>query len=63
MRRKKIIMIPKRRDLKQLAQDYTVSETSVYNALSYKTESELAQMIREKAVNHYGGVVTTKLVF
>lgn len=63
MRRKKIIQVPKREDVKNLAATNKCSETAVYNALAFRTDSELAKNIREQAVNIYGGIQTGKLVF
>ena len=37
--------------------------TAVYDALSFKTHSDLANAIRHNAITIFGGVKTTKPVF
>lgn len=63
MKRKKIIQMPTRESVRQLAEANRCSETAVYNALANRTDSGLAKAIREQAVNIYGGVETTKIIF
>lgn len=61
VRRKKIIQIP-RKNVGMLAKAMLTSETSVYNALAYRSDSENAKMIRQKAITEYGGIETTKTI-
>lgn len=35
---------------------FECGRATVYNALAYKTNSELAENIRQEALNRYGGV-------
>lgn len=61
VRKKKIIQIP-RKNVGMLAKAMLTSETSVYNALAYRSDSENAKMIRQKAITEYGGIETTKTI-
>jgi hypothetical protein len=40
-----------------------VSKVTVYNALAYRTHSELAQGLRKQAVEFYGGIQSSTLIF
>ena len=61
MRKKKIIQIP-RKNVGLLAKATLTSETTVYNALAYRSDSENAKLIRQKAISDYGGIETTKTI-
>jgi len=60
-RRKKIIQVPKGA-VEKICKAFRCKRTAVYDALGYKSHSELAELIRQNAVSTYGGVKTTKLV-
>lgn len=60
--RKKIITVPLG-NVQKLAKAHNMAESSVYNALNYSTNSPLAQLIRKEAIELYGGVNNTKVVF
>ena len=45
---------------KQLSAEFGISETSVYNALGYVTDSELANNVRERAIELGGRKWFTK---
>lgn len=38
-------------------------KVAVYNALAYRSDSEMAKTIRKQAVSLYGGVETSVIVF
>lgn len=61
VRKKKIIQIP-RKNVTALAKATLTSETTVYNALAFRSDSDNAQHIRQLALSTYGGVETTKIV-
>lgn len=61
MRKKKIIQIP-RKNVGLLAKAMSTSETTVYNALAFRSDSENAQRIRSLALSAYGGVETFKTI-
>ena len=61
LRKKKIIQIP-RKNVALLAKATLSSETTVYNALAFRSDSENAKLIRSKAVSEYGGIETTKTI-
>jgi hypothetical protein len=61
-RKKKIISVAMG-TAQRIAEEVKVSKVTVFNALAYRTDSEIAKLIRSKALNEYGGVETTKLVF
>lgn len=61
-KKKKIISMP-RGAIGRICNDFGCKKTTVYSALSYDIDSELAQKIRKDAVEIYGGVETTKIVF
>lgn len=46
----------------KLCNEFSCSKTTVYDALRYHIDSELANAIRQKAMQQYGGVRTSKLV-
>ena len=60
-RKKKIIQIP-RKNVGLLARATLTSETTVYNALAYRSDSENAKLIRQKAMSDYGGIETVKTI-
>lgn len=60
--KKKVIVVPSG-NVKKLADLHGVTRAMVYNALSYHTNSEVAQIIRRQAIDLYGGVHTTKIYF
>ena len=60
-RKKKIIVIP-RKNVDALAKRTSSSETSVYNALAYRSDSDNAKLIRNLALSDYGGIETTKVI-
>ncbi len=58
----KVIVIPlKCRDA--LKRKYQCSQTSLYNALAYRTMNKRAQQIRQDAIKKFGGVEVDKPVF
>ena len=61
VRKKKIIQIP-RKNVGLLARATLTSETTVYNALAYRSDSENAKLIRQKAISEYGGIETSKTI-
>lgn len=61
LRKKKIIQIP-RKNVALLAKATLSSETTVYNALAYRSDSENAKLIRQKAISDYGGIETSKTI-
>lgn len=60
-RRKKIIQVPPGA-VEKMCKAFRCKRTAVYDALSYATDSELANVIRKNALEVYGGVATTKLI-
>lgn len=60
--KKKIIRVPVGK-AREIAKLHKCTEQSVYNALSFTTNSEMAAIIREQAIRDYGGVLTNKIVF
>lgn len=46
----------------KLCKVFGCRRTAVYDALGFKTDSELAKSIRQNAVTFYGGIQTTKIV-
>lgn len=61
-RKKKIISVPVG-NVQKLAKAHKCSQTAVYNALAYTSDSVMAQLIRKEAVELYGGVIQQKVVF
>lgn len=60
-RRKNFIQVPVG-NAEKIANAMGCSRTSVFNALAYRSESENAKVIRKKALEEYGGVMTSKLI-
>lgn len=56
----KIISVPDRR---KLVEKFGVAETSVYNALAGRSHTEQAALIRKAALDEFGGIETTKIVW
>lgn len=44
------------RKIPTLMKKFGVSKSTIYNALRYHTNSEQASLIREAAINEFGGV-------
>lgn len=61
-KRKKIIQVPPG-SVEKLMKALRCKRTIVYTALSYDANSELAELIRKTALESYGGIRTTKLIF
>lgn len=61
-RRKKIIMVP-HGNVQKMMKAYGYTRSAVYNALAFRTDSETAKLIRNQAIQLYGGVTTTKIIF
>lgn len=61
-KRKKIIQVP-HGNVDKMCEAFRCKRSAVYNALSFKSDSELSKAIRQNALAFYGGVQTTKLVF
>ena len=51
---------PKMRDL--LIKKFEPSKFTIYNALSYRSHSSLAEEIRKEALANYGGIKTTETI-
>lgn len=62
IRKKKKIQVP-RESITKLMTLFNCKKSAVYNALSYSSESEQAQKIRKEAMDNYGGVVTSRIIF
>jgi hypothetical protein len=60
--KKKIIRVPLA-NIEKMAVANKVSKVTVYNALAYRTHSELAQGLRKQAVEFYGGIQSSTLIF
>lgn len=63
MKRKKIIKLPSLEAVKAIATANGCSIQYAYSVLRYESDSEKAQKMRKEAVEIYGGVETTKIVF
>lgn len=61
-KRKRIIQVPNG-SVEKMCKAFSCKRTAVYDALGYKTNSELANLIRQSAISNYGGVPTTKVIF
>ena len=61
VRKKKIIQVP-RKNVDALAKVMGVKNTTVWNALAFRSDSENAQQIRRLALSTYGGIETYKMV-
>jgi len=62
VKRKKIIQVPYGA-VEKMCKAHRCKRTAIYDALSFTTNSELAKIIRKNAVEEYGGVQTTKIIF
>lgn len=62
IRKKKKIQVP-RESITKLMTLFNCKKSAVYNALSYASESEQAKKIRREALDNYGGVVTSRIIF
>ena len=60
-KRKPIIQVPYG-NVDKICKAVRCRRTAVYDALAFKTNSELANLIRQTAISTYGGVKTTKLI-
>ena len=60
--RKKIITVPLG-NVEKMAAEHNVSRGMVYNALNFTSNSPVAQIIRKEAMELYGGVLNSKVVF
>lgn len=60
-KRKKIIQVP-HGNVEKMCKAFRCKKTAVYDALAFRTNSELSNTIRQSALTFYGGVQTTKLV-
>lgn len=58
----KIIKVPPKMS-KKLAERYGCRRETIYNALSFRSQSKQSEGIRQAALNEYGGVKTDKVVF
>lgn len=56
VRKRKVLIRSK--DVQELSEQFDVTKRCIYNAISYKTTSELSDRIREAAIEQYGGVST-----
>lgn len=60
-RKKKIIQVS-RKNVDALAKAVGCKNTTVWNALAFRSDSENAQQIRRLALSTYGGIETFKYV-
>ena len=60
--KRKIIKVPKG-VVGKICQAQNVGKTTVYAALNYTSNSDDAKLIRKLALNTYGGVETTQVIF
>ena len=60
--RTKPVILCKRDTVRQLAERFCVTERTVRNALQFRSESELAEKIREVCKRVYEGVETVRPV-
>ena len=60
--KKKIIVVPVG-NVQKIAKANNVTPSAVYNALNYNSNSTLAQSLRKQALDLYGGINDTKVVF
>lgn len=58
----KIIKIPPKM-CKKLAERYGCRRETIYNALSFRSQSKQSESIRQDALNEFGGVETDKVMF
>lgn len=59
---KEIVVVPWG-TVPKLARHYKVSETCVYNALAFRSNSEIAENIRMDALKNYGAIKSKKYLF
>lgn len=50
-------------NVQKMMKAYGYTRSAVYNALAFRTDSETAKLIRNQAIQLYGGVTTTKIIF
>ena len=55
--------MPRKAVVQSMADAHGCSLQCVYAALAYRSDSELAKVLRKQAIDIYGGVETTKIVF
>lgn len=48
---------------KKLAERYGCRRETIYNALSFRSQSKQSEDIRQAALNEFGGVETDKVLF
>lgn len=60
-RKKKIIQVPPE-NVEKLMKAMRCSRSAVFNALAFRSDSEMAKSIRSQALNAYGGIETFKYV-
>lgn len=60
--KKKIIVVPVG-CVQKIAKANNCGKSLVYNALNYNSNSDMAQIIRKQALDLYGGVHDTKVIF
>jgi hypothetical protein len=58
----KIIKVPPKM-YKKLAERYGCRKETIYNALSFRSQSKQSEDIRQAALNEFGGVETDKVLF
>ena len=58
----KIIKVPLE-GRKKLAERYGCRRETIYNALSFRSQSKQSEDIRQAALNEFGGVETDKVLF
>lgn len=58
----KIIKVPPKMG-KKLAEQYGCRRETIYNALSFRSQSKQSEDIRQAALNEFGGVKTEKVLF
>ena len=63
MAQKRNVISLRKDQFQKLCNDLQVKRNTVYAALNYTSNSESAQLIRQKAMSIYGGIVTSKAVF
>lgn len=49
-------------NLRNLAELHGCTETAVYNALGYRSNSVNAELIRQSALSNYGGKEVTEII-
>lgn len=59
--KKKIIQVSPD-SFQKICKAFNASRASVYFALSFKSDSDRAVMIRKQAIELYGGIETTKII-